>query len=162
MELSHWQKKLLKSDFTKKKPKNAKSDFFSPNWYKVKNSASKRTEIMYVIKINKTAHCLPPTPPTHTLITDSQRTGHGRQIQTSQMSTQQALKPRKTRFLEVDICSLKYQQILGGRLKTDGKGAQQVRSVSKDRGVSVGKGKAGNSKNLAQLDQFYQTVVVQP
>ena len=30
--------------------KNAKSDFFPPNWYKVKKSASKRIEIMYVIK----------------------------------------------------------------------------------------------------------------
>ncbi len=56
----------------------------------------------------------------------------------------------------------KYPQKLGGGLKTGGKVAQEVRRVSKGRGVSVGKGKAGEfKKNPAQLDQFYQTVVIQ-
>jgi hypothetical protein len=60
------------------------------------------------------------------------------------MSAQQAQIPRKTR--QQGPNPGKYQQILGGRLKTGVKGAQQVRSVSKDRGVSVGKGKAGKFK----------------
>ena len=60
----------------------------------------------------------------------------------SQMSSQQAQKPRNTR--QQGPNPGKYQQILGGRgrLTTGGKGTQQVRSVSKGRGVSVGKGKA--------------------
>ena len=60
----------------------------------------------------------------------------------SQMSSQQAQKPRNTR--QQGPNPGKYQQILGGRgrLTTGGKGAQQVRSVSKGRGVSVRKGKA--------------------